>query len=130
MLSLVLKPLPLYLPPSLLVFSPLLWSLIIPPLVETLGVYGVCNSCTMDIKGVLDLYYRGQFYVFPEGAARGNTYNCSRWYITIHTQISMVQVARPWQIMLLFLPIMLLSSAPNSAYYACQKNPLYPILTS
>ncbi len=31
------------------------------------------NSCTMDIKGVLDLYYRGQLYVFPEGAARGNT---------------------------------------------------------
>ncbi len=30
----------------------------------------------MDIKGVLDLYYRGKFYVFPEDAARGNTYNC------------------------------------------------------
>ena len=24
----------------------------------------------MDIKGALDLYYRGQFYVFPEGAYR------------------------------------------------------------
>ncbi len=44
-------------------------------------------SCTMDIKGVLDLYYRGQLYVFPEGAAaRG----CTK---TIHTQMSMVQVA-------------------------------------
>ena len=35
----------------------------------------------MDIKGVLDLYYRGQFYVFPEEihtTARGST-------ITIHT---------------------------------------------
>ncbi len=26
---------------------------------------------------------------------------------------------RPWQIMLFFPPIMLLSTAPNSAYYAC-----------
>ncbi len=26
---------------------------------------------------------------------------------------------RPWQIMLFFSPIMLLSTAPNSAYYAC-----------
>ena len=37
-----------------------------------------CNSCTMDIKGVLDLYCRGQFYVFLEGihtctTARGST---------------------------------------------------------
>ncbi len=31
----------------------------------------------MDIK---DLYYRGQLYVFPEGAARGNTYSCTRLY--------------------------------------------------
>ena len=36
------------------------------------------NSCTMDIKGVLDLYHRGQLYVFPEGTARWNTYNCTR----------------------------------------------------
>ncbi len=35
-------------------------------------------------------------------------------------------LARPWQIMLLFLPIMLLSSAPNSACYARRKNPLCP----
>ena len=35
-----------------------------------------CNSCTMDIKGVY-LYYRGQLYVFPEGAA-------GRVYIQLH----------------------------------------------
>ena len=71
----------------------------------------VCNSCTMDIKCVLDLYYRGQLYVFPWGihtTARGstittravqciplgNTLNCTgSSTITIHMQISMVQVA-------------------------------------
>ena len=40
----------------------------------------ICNSWLyhMDIKGVLDLYYLVQLYVFPKGAARENTYNCTR----------------------------------------------------
>ena len=42
------------------------------------------DSCTMDIKvdikGVLDLYYQGQLYVFPRAQPEGNTYSCTRLY--------------------------------------------------
>ncbi len=57
-----------------------------------MGGHGyTCNSCTMDIKGVLDLYYN-----YTEGSCMYSP----REYIqlhevvqTIHTQMSMVQVA-------------------------------------